>query len=286
VALRELKRVLGPALLANEPQALQRALEDVQSAVNAALSDEEIERIARRSAEQQNSIARKAFFPALAAAAGVRILAPGRRRARGRGPRLIPQLNFAPTILTNEFVDRNVKLISTLRQGVAEGVRDAVVRAQTFGAEDLANRLIREWEAKGVPSMIPIRRTTQSGEPVLISARKHARTIARDQIGTLNFQLARTRQTAAGITSFVWQRTTAQDPREDHLDLVGQTFTWSEGAGGIFPGSEINCQCSARAVIDRDQILTNGDFVNIDGAGSVFTERDIIALDPGPGALL
>jgi hypothetical protein len=42
-------------------------------------------------------------------------------------------------------------------------------------------------------------------------------------------------------------------------------------------------------VIDKGQVLANGDFVNIDSPearGSIFTARDIVALDPGPGASL
>lgn len=304
-ALAVLRERLPGVLATGDPHALTELLAAVQVAVDTALPDDEIAAAARRAAKDQDNIARRAFFPALAAATGLAILGsdgkPGRTpRAGGRPPRrgavrLVPRLNFAPTILANGFVDANTRLISTVRQGVSEGVRDAVVRSLQFSPggipdpNELTRRLLLEWEQKGVPTKIPIRRLKQNGEPVLLSAKKHARLIARDQILSLNGQLAKTRQVAAGVTSFQWVRTTADDPREDHLDLVGQIFTWAEGADGIIPGQEIMCQCTARAVIDRDQVLANGDFVNLDSPearGTVFTERDIVAVNPGPGALL
>ncbi len=298
-ALQMLRRELPAVLAANDPTALGQFLERLQTAVDDALPDEEIRTGAARVAAAQDDTARNAFFPALAAAAGVKILgsdtvkkppppvAALRRAARRRAPTLVAKLNFAPEILSNQFVDQNVRLISTLRAGVADGVRDAVVRAKVLGspdAGDLADRLLKSWQREGVPSQIPINRLTKSGERVLISAKKHARLIARDQMGSLNGQLARTRQTAAGIASFVWMPSTADNPRESHREFYGQTYTWADGADGIIPGEEINCQCSARAVVDKDQVLANGDFVEV--GGDAFTERDISLLAPGPGALL
>jgi hypothetical protein len=299
-ALRVLREVLPQALAAGTPEALDEALRTVQLAVDGALPDAEIAAAARRAAAQQDNIARRAFFPALAAATGLAIIgsdqvtarAP-RARPRRRGPQLVPKLNFNTTILANGFVDRNTRLISTVRQGVAEGVRDQVIRALQFSPggrvpdpEDLARRLIKQWERKGVPTRIPIRRLTASGEPVTISAKKHARLVARDQVLSLNGQLAKARQTSAGITKFVWMPSTAADPRESHEEFYGQTFTWAEGAGGIIPGEEIMCQCHARAVIDKDQVLADGEFTDISGAGDLFTSRDIVATSPGPGASL
>lgn len=304
-AFSALRGTLPAALASGDPRALETLLQSVQDAVDTALPDTSIAVAARRVAAQQDTIARKAFFPALAKAARINIAGtdessrapePARLRAdaftfkpieveiatgpskprKGRKPTLVTKLNFAPEILSNEFVEQNVRLISTLRGGVADGVRDAVVRANVFGADDpeeLARRLLRQWERNGVPSQIPINRTTKAGERVLISARKHAALIANDQLGTLNFQLARTRQTAAGIHSFVWGESSANEPREDHIELYGRTFTWAAGADGIWPGSEINCQCSAIALVDRDQVLAEGNFIDVDSPnvrGTVF----------------
>jgi len=294
-ALQLLRSRLPGVLAQNSPQALENLLEELTGALNEALPDEQIAATARRVAEAQDNTARNAFFAGLAVAAGVRILGsdsskkppPRVPKITSRGGKvLVPKLNFAPSILTNTFVDMNTRLISTLRAGVADGVRDAVVRAQQFGGtpEDLSKRLLTSWQRQGVPAQIPTRRLKQNGEPVMVSIEKHAKLIANDQLGTLNMQLARARQTAAGIDSFTWMPSTADNPREAHEKFYGEVFTWAEGAEGILPGEEINCQCTAQAVIDKEQILADGDFIEV--SGDTFTARDIIPTNPGPGALL
>jgi SPP1 gp7 family putative phage head morphogenesis protein len=72
-----------------------------------------------------------------------------------------------------------------------------------------------------------------------------ARLIARDQIGTLNSQLSRTRQVENGVRKFVWRTSDDERVRESHEAVDDRTFTWKTGAPIGFPGGPINCRCTA-----------------------------------------
>jgi SPP1 gp7 family putative phage head morphogenesis protein len=308
-ALTLIRRLLVPAMNAEDPAAIALALRRIDRALQSEFSDEVIERRARRTAETLNRRNRSLFFEGLAAAAGVRIIgsagaagggggAAATISAGSRGPRLIARLNFNPTIMVDNFVDRNIRYISTLRNGMVQAVGDQVARSAVLGGQvtgaarveatraELTQRLLVQWREQGVPSLIPTRRLKLNGQPVMVRAENHAALIARDQIATLNGQLNRARQTAAGITEFVWETMRDDRVRETHEELQGERFTWTDGWDGVFPGEPINCRCWARAVVDRDQILSSGDFIPVDASGP-FTERNrpgVPQINPGPGS--
>ena len=307
-ALTLIRRLLVPAMNAEDPAAIALALRQIDRALQSEFSDEVIERRARRTAETLNRRNRSLFFEGLSAAAGVRIIgATGAAggggvaaaiSAGGRGPRLIARLNFNPTIMVDNFVDRNVRYISTLRKGMVQAVGDQVARSAVLGGQitgiarveatraELTQRLLKQWKEQGVPSLIPTRRIKLNGEPVMVRVENHAALIARDQIATLNGQLNRSRQTAAGITEFVWETMRDDRVRETHEELQGERFTWTDGWDGVFPGEPINCRCWARAIVDRDQVLASGDFIPVDASGP-FTERHrpgVTQVAPGPGS--
>ncbi len=316
-ALTLIRRLLVPALIAEDPGAIAAALEAIDRALAEEFSDGVIRTRAQRSATQINNRHRGLFFSGLAAAAGLRILGtddpraatggagrggggPGSRGSSGsRGPRVVVRLNFNPTILTDQFVDENVRYVSTLRRGIVEALGDQVTREVILGGavtgeapvelsrQELTQRLLIQWEEQGVPALIPTRRIKRDGTPVMVRVENHAALIARDQVSKLNGQLNRARQTAAGITSFVWETREDDRVRPEHRELQGRTFTWDEGAGGVYPGEPIQCRCWARAVVDRDQVLSSGDFIPVDNPDA-FTQRHAPGLQPiapGPGAV-
>jgi SPP1 gp7 family putative phage head morphogenesis protein len=301
-----------PLVRANAPDgAIRDAANGVQAAADNALSDEQIRRSAAAAAASTQRATAVAFYGGLANALGVRIVGV---TARPLGPAGAPRMAARPMVgirvYSDQFVDRNIELISTLRASVGEAVGDAVIRARQFGvvpngpnlgpnpsAEVLADTLRRVWDQKGVPARIPTRRLTKAGDPVFLSADSHASLIARDQIGKLHGELNRARQEAAGIDRFVWHTQLDDRVRPDHEELEGGIYTWQEGAPGVgIPGEPINCRCWGEPVIDRDQILESGDFVAVDAAPGLtevdpetFTRRGnpgTEPIDPGPGALL
>ncbi len=308
VALRIIRERLVPALATGTDLEIAAALQDVQNALDDAFPDGQIRADAQRVGAQVNRRHRDLFFAGLAAVLGVRLLgtdAPGGAETpvgpRGRR-RLVVRLNLEPNLLVDNFVDENLRYVSTLRAGVLEGVGDAVTRHVVLGEAlegsnlgptptraELADELLATWERKGVPSAIPIRRTRRDGSPVLITLENHAALIARDQVSKLNGQLNRARQTAAGITSFVWETQDDSRVRPEHRALDGRRFTWADGAGGVYPGQPVQCRCWARPVVDRGRVLRDGAFIDIDqviGSASGRGQPGITPRNPGPGTFL
>jgi SPP1 gp7 family putative phage head morphogenesis protein len=67
-----------------------------------------------------------------------------------------------------------------------------------------------------------------------------AQLIARDQTLTLNGQLNRSRQQAAGIAEYVWVTSRDERVREEHQVLDGRTFSWAVGSPEGHPGEPPN----------------------------------------------
>lgn len=79
---------------------------------------------------------------------------------------------------------------------------------------------------------------------------RHARLLARDQTAKLNASTMRADFTAAGIDSYVWSTSEDERVREDHRELDGTTWQWSDppvadqrtGERG-HPGEVFQCRC-------------------------------------------
>lgn len=82
--------------------------------------------------------------------------------------------------------------------------------------------------------------------------KSRAKLIARDQIGKMNSDFSRVRQQDLGITHYIWR--TAQDERvrDEHADLDGRTFAWSDPPSEGHPGTPIQCRCIAEPVFNLD----------------------------------
>lgn len=136
---------------------------------------------------------------------------------------------------------RNVSLVRGLSQDVARRLSAKLLDALTRG---LNNREIEK--------II----TTEFG-----IARRRAELIARDQAASFNGELNRIRQTAMGITEYVWSTSLDErvrgnpegkypNARPSHWAREGKTFKWSDPPSDGHPGQPINCRCTARAVIE------------------------------------
>ncbi len=136
---------------------------------------------------------------------------------------------------------RNVGLVRGLSQDVAKRLSAKLLDALTRG---LNNREIEK--------II----TTEFG-----MARRRAKLIARDQAASFNGDLNRIRQTAMGVTEYVWSTSLDErvrgnpdgkypNARPSHWDREGKTFKWSSPPSDGHPGQPINCRCTARAVIE------------------------------------
>lgn len=71
-----------------------------------------------------------------------------------------------------------------------------------------------------------------------------ARLIARDQIGKLNGQLDRQKQTEAGLDSYIWRGALDERERPTHVAREGDVFLWSNPPPDGSPGQPVQCRCS------------------------------------------
>ncbi len=72
-----------------------------------------------------------------------------------------------------------------------------------------------------------------------------ARLIARDQIGKLDGQLSRQKQTEAGIQGYVWRGALDGRERPSHVAREGIHFDWDDPPPDGHPGQPVQCRCSA-----------------------------------------
>ena len=79
-----------------------------------------------------------------------------------------------------------------------------------------------------------------------------SRLIARDQIGTLNGQITKQRQTSAGITKYRWSTSKDERVRPDHQVREGKIFDWNKPPFDGHPGMPISCRCVAIPIIDSN----------------------------------
>ena len=85
-------------------------------------------------------------------------------------------------------------------------------------------------------------------------AKHRTELIARDQSNKANAVVQRARQLELGITEAIWMHSHAgKVPRPSHVAANGRKYKVAEGClidgEYIFPGEEINCRCTCRAVL-------------------------------------
>ena len=137
-------------------------------------------------------------------------------------------------------VAQNAMLIKSIPQQYLDKVGGAVMRSITTG--------------QGLEELLPIIEKF-SGE-----TERRAENIALDQTRKAYNTINRDRMKKVGIEKFIWRHSAGgKNPREDHLELDGQVFSFddlpvidsSTGERGI-PGQAINCKCFMEPVIVFD----------------------------------
>jgi len=135
--------------------------------------------------------------------------------------------------LVEAWVTDNVSLITSLASDVLDEVETMVLEAATGGQPTLS--LVADIEQRFNVSY------------------SRASLIARDQTAKLSSQITQARHTKYGITEYQWSTSGDARVRQKHANLDGQIFTWAEGApGGIHPGTDFQCRCTALAVLPDD----------------------------------
>lgn len=90
------------------------------------------------------------------------------------------------------------------------------------------------------------------GKSIVEKARNRAKNIARDQVGKLNGDLTKLRQTNIGIEEYWWRdsrdrRVRALHRKYANQSLAGKKFKWSKPPPDGHPGQAVLCRCTPEA---------------------------------------
>lgn len=200
---------------AGEFQQVRRLIDKARDRFSAAIGTHQLEALAQAAGQQASTAQRQLFARQARAALGIDITMLDKN---------------IPTLI-DHFVGENVSLIKTLGSKTFDDVEKMTTRAFSTGTrhEDLAEDLMDRFDI----------------------SERHARLIARDQIGKITAQVAQSRSKDLGVRRFTWETVGDERVRPEHEDLEGEEFDYDEGAPveGM-PGEPICCRCSASPIFD------------------------------------
>lgn len=125
--------------------------------------------------------------------------------------------------------NENIALVENAARVYAQDVRDIFSDPNTLGmsVDELKKKLLERGNVND----------------------SRAELIARDQTLKLNGALNEKRQKDAGVTEYVWSTSKDDRVREEHRELDGQTFSWSNPPEPGHPGEDFQCRCVALPVV-------------------------------------
>ena len=148
--------------------------------------------------------------------------------------------------MIDSFAHENVALIKSLGNRTMDDVEKLVTRAFTSGTrhEELADDIQERFDV----------------------SERHARMIARDQVGKLNGQITAARHQELGLTRFNWLDSGDDKVREEHVILgQGGPYEYADPPSEGLPGEPILCRCTADPVFE--DILDAIDEAGADDSG-------------------
>lgn len=120
---------------------------------------------------------------------------------------------------------------------------------------DKMKQIVMDGYVNGTPTVSIMKRIQEQYG----MSKRHARLIARDQLGKLSGQIAKMQQEDAGVDEYEWSDSGDGRVRSRHKALNGKRFKWSDppemGNGRhCHPGEDYQCRCVALPVFDIDDI--------------------------------
>ncbi len=219
VALLEL-RTRMPSLLASSNAAMRhdsgetdfalRLIDEARDKMGDTISENDIRALARFAGDRTSIAQRLDLQRAIKAGLGVDVPLDEQRTRE---------------MLIN-FTNQNAQLIGTI---------------PTRQIDDVANLTMRAFTKRMTPD-------TYAAELQKIAdvTEGKARQIARDQIGTLNGQLAEERHRELGIEAYFWMTRRDSHVRPEHARREGRRYLWSKPPVDGAPGIPYGCRCTAK----------------------------------------
>lgn len=147
-----------------------------------------------------------------------------------------------------EWVRQNVGFVTSIEEECLTDLEEVIIEGFTAGKSPkaIANRLQERFGA----------------------SQSKAKSLARDQIGTLTAQLTQTRHQAAEVSEYYWDTSGDSNVRPCHAELDGKRFRYDNPppmwymtkAGKKYtgrhcnPGEDYGCRCIARPVFEFERI--------------------------------
>lgn len=209
---------------ATEADKLAQLMESVRQSLEGDFSEEEIASLVSDIGSEINSFNRFQVHQVFKSVLGVDVLSTE------------PNMEE----LTAGFVSENVSLIKSVESQYLGEVEQVVLRGLRSGlrAEEIAKQLTGESDGSFV---------SRIGK-----AENRADLIARDQTNKFYGQLTEARQTAAGVSQYIWRTALDERVRPEHADREGEVFSWDDPPSDGHPGEPINCRCYAEPVIELE----------------------------------
>lgn len=128
------------------------------------------------------------------------------------------------------FARQNAQLIKSVPVDYLYDIEQATLRAFREGkrAEELAGILEDRYRV----------------------AQNRSALIAVDQIGKLNGEITKERQTGLGLTRYRWRTAGDERVRPEHAARDGEPFSWDDPPVGGHPGQDYRCRCWADPVVE------------------------------------
>ncbi len=129
---------------------------------------------------------------------------------------------------------------------LVSGWRAENVRLITNFTEEMTDRMDR---LISVNYGKPVQDVADQIQSIFDTTRSRAELIARDQTLKLNSQVTQEAQRTAGVDRYIWSTSQDGSVRDDHAELEGQMFSWSDPpvtnkqGETNHPGQDYQCRC-------------------------------------------
>lgn len=84
---------------------------------------------------------------------------------------------------------------------------------------------------------------------IIAQQQRRAQLIAHDQSQKIGAKLNEAQQREAGVNKYKWNHSFLPNARRHHVERQGNIYSWDRPPRGGHPGTEINCRCTAAAII-------------------------------------